>query len=307
MWVCDTKANCSGSTLNPLRDYSTIVCKSAIKHKRGICWNRSIRTLAYAVLYGMFIWSSFKPALQWDNHFPSLLYETAPRDDSNMFIFLEFRFGCLHSPYQKYSDVCSSCSVYTFFSEVFIANPPCGFNVRVQIHPVVIEAGGVSSALNALEPIWLRSWEFPNIAPELRLNIDRCSYVPLSAHAHNYNRRSTLLLTMHLSWACGCPVKGMLGILKEPGLQNCYWWLRNSIIYSTSCETENRTPSTGWYHWHGSIHRHASVTSVLFWIIAASAQNESRCLSRSLISINSFRGSQILSSWFLITLTQAFH
>ena len=63
------------------------------------------------------------PALQWDNHVPSLLYGSAPLHDSDMFIFLEFRFGCLSSPYEKYSDVCSSCSVYTFFGEVFIATP----------------------------------------------------------------------------------------------------------------------------------------------------------------------------------------
>ena len=54
----------------------------------------------------------------------SLLYESAPRDDSDMFIFLEFRSGCLSSPYQKYPGVCSSSSVYTFFNEVFMVTPP---------------------------------------------------------------------------------------------------------------------------------------------------------------------------------------
>ena len=63
---------------------------------------------------GIFIWSSFKPV------FAAM---SAPLDDSDMFIFLEFRFGCLISPYEKYSDVCSSCSVYTFFVEVFTATP----------------------------------------------------------------------------------------------------------------------------------------------------------------------------------------
>ena len=98
--------------------------------------------------------SSFKPALQWDNHFSSLLYESAPRDDSDMFIFLEFRLGCLSSAYQKYPGVCSSCSVYTFFSEVFIANSPC---VYVKIHTIILEAGGIQSALNAVDPFWSRS------------------------------------------------------------------------------------------------------------------------------------------------------
>ena len=54
-------------------------------------------------------------------------------NDSGMFIFLEFRLGCLSSPYQKYLGVCSFSSVYTFFSEVFIANPPC---VCIKIHTV---------------------------------------------------------------------------------------------------------------------------------------------------------------------------
>ena len=120
------------------------------------------------------------------------------RDDSGMFIFLKFCVGCLSSPYQKYSDVFSSCSVYTFFSEMFIENPPGGFNVNVKIHTIVIEAGGISSALNPLDPFWSRSWKFPNIASELRLDIDRCSQVQLSANAYNYNRRSTLLLC---TWA----------------------------------------------------------------------------------------------------------
>ena len=79
------------------------------------------------------------------------------RDDSDMFIFLEFRLGCFSSPYQKYSNVCRSCSVYTFLSEMFIANHPCGFNVYVKIHTVVIEAGGISSALNTRDPLWSRS------------------------------------------------------------------------------------------------------------------------------------------------------
>ena len=111
------------------------------------------------------------------------------------------------------------------------------------------------------------------------------------------------IATMHLSWAYGCLIKGTLGVLRELGLQNCDKWLCNSIIYSTSCETDKRTPSTGWYHWHLSLHQNASIISVLFYIIAASAlcknvvpTNESRYLSRS--STNSSRRSQILSSWF---------
>ena len=80
------------------------------------------------------------------------------------------------------------------FSEMFIENPPGGFNVNVKIYIVVIEAGGISSALNPLDPFWSRSWKFPNIASELRLDIDRCSQVQLSANVYNYNRRSTLLL-----------------------------------------------------------------------------------------------------------------
>ena len=82
-------------------------------------------------------------------------------------------------------------------------------------------------------------------------------------------------------------IKGTLGVLRELGLQNCDKWLCNSIIYSTSCETDERTPSTGWYHWRISLHQNASIISVLFCIIAASAlcrkfvpTNESRCLSR---------------------------
>ena len=111
------------------------------------------------------------------------------------------------------------------------------------------------------------------------------------------------IATMHLSWAYGCLINGTLCVLRELGLQNCDKWLCNSIIYSTSCETDKRTPSTGWYHWHISLHQNASIISVLFCMIAASAlcknfvpTNESRCLSRS--STNSSRRSQILSSWF---------
>ena len=46
------------------------------------------------------------------------------QDDSDMFTFLEFRFGCLSSPYQKYSDVCRSCSVYTFLFQWNVHSEP---------------------------------------------------------------------------------------------------------------------------------------------------------------------------------------
>ena len=164
----------------------------------------------------------------------------------------------------------------------------------VKIHIVVIEAGGISSALNTLDPFWSRSWKFPNIASELRVDIDHCSQVPLSANAYNCNRRSTLL-SYALELRIQMPYKRHA---RHLGLQK---WLCNSIIYSTSCETDKRTPSTGWYHWHSSLHRNASIMSVLLCIIAASAlcenfvpTNESRCPSRS--STNSSKGSQILSS-----------
>ena len=76
------------------------------------------------------------------------------RVDTGMFIFLEFRFRRLSSPHVKYSDVCGSCSVYTFCSEMSIENLPGGFNVNVKIHTGVIEAGGISSALDTLDPFW---------------------------------------------------------------------------------------------------------------------------------------------------------
>ena len=39
------------------------------------------------------------------------------------------------------------------YSEMFIANPPCGFTVYVKIHTVIIEADGILSALNTLGPV----------------------------------------------------------------------------------------------------------------------------------------------------------
>ena len=89
------------------------------------------------------------------------------------------------------------------------------------------------------------------------------------------------IAAMHLSWAYGCLIKGALGVLREPGLQNCDKWLWNSIIYSSSCETDKRTPSTGWYHWHSSLHLNASIISVLFRIIVASALCENVCQQTS--------------------------
>ena len=47
-----------------------------------------------------------------------------------------------------------------------------------------------------------------------------------------------------LSWAYKCPVKDTPDVSIEPGVQNCNKWLCNSIIYSTSCQTDDRTPST---------------------------------------------------------------
>ena len=52
-----------------------------------------------------------------------------------------------------------------------------------------------------------------------------------------------------LSWAYGCHLKGHARSLNRIWSQNCNKWLRNSIIYSTSCETNNSTPSTTWCHW----------------------------------------------------------
>ena len=127
---------------------------------------------------------------------------------------------------------CMQLMLDVYLFKVFIANPPCGFHVCVKIHTVVLEAGGISSTLNTLDPFGSRSWNFPNIASELRLDFDRCSQVPLSANAYNYNRQSTYIF-MPLSWAYECPVKGMLGVLIEPGV-NYNKWLRNSIIYNYS-------------------------------------------------------------------------
>ena len=142
--------------------------------------------------YGKFIGSTFKPALQWDNHFSSSFYESVPRDDSDILIVPEIRFGCISPPYQKlFWCICRSCSVYSFFSDVSTRKPPCGINLCVKIHTVVLEAVGISSALNTPNPLWSRSWKFPNIASEWRLDINRWPQVPLSADAY---RRSTLLL-----------------------------------------------------------------------------------------------------------------
>ena len=170
-----------------------------------------------------------------------------------MFIFLEFRLWCLSSPYQKYRGVCSSCSAYTFFNEVFIANPT--------------------------------------------INID----------------------IMPLSWAYESPVKGTPDVSIEPGLQNCNRWLRNSIIYSTSCQTDDHIPSTIYnYKIQDTIAKVAytsmpppylhsvSLLSKRFVTSLCQHWNESRCLSRRLSSTTSYRGSQICSQWFWITLTQAF-
>ena len=47
----------------------------------------------------------------------------------------------------------------SFFSKVFITNPPFhgGFHVCVKIQAVVLVDGGISSAVNTLDPFWLRS------------------------------------------------------------------------------------------------------------------------------------------------------
>ena len=37
--------------------------------------------------------------------------------------------------------------------------------------------GGILSFLNAPGPFWSRSWKFPNIASQLRLDVDRCPQV----------------------------------------------------------------------------------------------------------------------------------
>ena len=52
---CDTKATFTDLTLNPQRDYSAIVYRSTINHKRGICWNINTRTLAYVVLRQIYL------------------------------------------------------------------------------------------------------------------------------------------------------------------------------------------------------------------------------------------------------------
>ena len=90
---CDTKADFTGSTLNLLRDNSTIACRSTIKHKRGICWKISIRTLAYTLYYGKFIWSSFKPRYRYRSlhahkcHFLSM--RTTTTGDQHCYYALE--------------------------------------------------------------------------------------------------------------------------------------------------------------------------------------------------------------------------
>ena len=124
---------------------------------------------------------------------------------------------------------------------------------------------------------------------------------------------------MPLSWAYESPVKGTPDVSIEPGLQNCNRWLRNSIIYSTSCQTDDHIPSTIYnYKIQDTIAKVAytsmpppylhsvSLLSKRFVTSLCQHWNESRCLSRRLSSTTSYRGSQICSQWFWITLTQAF-
>ena len=122
------------------------------------------------------------------------------------------------------------------FSEVFIANPPW-FNVCVKIHTVVIEAGSIDWICVG-QNLKTKSYKYC-----LRVNTRYRSLFTSATFCQCLQLQRVInFAIMPLSWAYGCPVKGTL---IEPGLQNCNRWLNNSIRYSTSCETDNRTPSTG--------------------------------------------------------------
>ena len=236
--------NFTGSTLIPLCDYSTIVCRSTININVAYVGTYVFR-LWHMMYYGKFFWSSFKPAISISlRYFMKVLHDMILTCYISRIPFRMFNFL-----YQMYSDVCSSCSVYTFFREVFIANHPFGFDMSVKIHTVVLSAGGLSSALNTLDPFWSRSWKFPNIASELRMTWYR-SLLTSATFCQCVQLQPYNITIMPLSWAYGCHVKEhTLGVLIEAGLQNCKKCLRNSIMYSTSCETNNHIPSTAWCHW----------------------------------------------------------
>ena len=185
--------------------------------------------------------------------------------------------------------------------DVFKANHTCGFNMYVKIRSpwgwwyIVSPQYSGSVLVKILKVsehcLRIKTWYWL-----LLTRATFCQYVQLQPAIN--------ITIMPLSWAYGCQVKGTLGVLIEPGLQNCNIWLRNSIIYSTSYETDNRTPSTGWYHCHSRLHQYVPVISP-FCIIAALALSkmfvptiELRCLSRILSSITSSRGNQI---WIIIT------
>ena len=158
-------------------------------------------------------------------------------------------FRMFNFPYQKYSDVCSSCSVYIYllqwsvhrepslwisymcenthrspFGWWYIISPQYTGSVLVKILKVSKHCLGIKN--------WYRSLL-------TSATFFRCVQL-----------QPTINITvMPLSWADGCPVECTLDVFIEPGLQNCAKWLRNSIIYSTSCETNNHIPSTAWCHW----------------------------------------------------------
>ena len=70
---------------------------SAMKYIRVFYVGLEIFRSWYTLYCDKFIWSLWKLALQWCNHFSSLLNERrtpcAPRDDSDMLIVRDFRFG----------------------------------------------------------------------------------------------------------------------------------------------------------------------------------------------------------------------
>ena len=194
-----------------------------------------------------------------------------------MLIVPEFCFGCLCSPYRKYSDVCRSCSVYSFFSDVLIWKPPCGFNSCAKILIIVLEAVGISSVLNTTD--------------SLRPALERYQTLSQNQDSIKIVGHKPRLLSMHATANVAHQLtegKGAPGGLKEPGLYNCSKWLCNSIIHSTSREIDNPAPSTAWYHSLNCLPLHASVMISLFCIIAALAlrekfvgANKLRCLPGS--------------------------
>ena len=84
----------------------------------------------------------------------------------------------------------------------------------VKIHAVVIEAVGISSALNIPDPLWSRSGKFPNIALKSRLDIDRWSQVTIFCQCAQLQPAINITI-MPLSRAYESSAVGALCVLKD--------------------------------------------------------------------------------------------